>query len=32
MRRLIETVLISIAIIVCGDVASGGNQIEGYGE
>lgn len=32
MRRFVEFVLTTIAIIVCGDVASGGDRIDGFGE
>jgi hypothetical protein len=32
MRRLIEAMLIALAIIVAGDIASGKDHIEGFGE
>jgi len=32
MRRLIEAVLIALAILIAGDIASGKDRIEGFGE
>jgi hypothetical protein len=32
MRRLIETILVALAVIIAGPVCSGSDHIEGFGE
>ncbi len=32
MRDLIDTLLMTLAILIAGDIAAGGNHIEGFGE
>ena len=32
MRRLIESIIVALAIIIAGPVCSGGDHVEGFGE
>lgn len=32
MRRILENILLAIAVIISGEVASGGERIDGFGE